>query len=127
MLKINQIFMKLFFLILIVIVLFFIAGYFSFKLIIVDTQNVAIYNQIWLMLGVLATFMILLIYFSIKNISTILSKDVEELQNYLNEINNKNYDAIIKINTFQEFLRISLLLKNIVKRVNQKEKKSAKK
>lgn len=119
--------MKLFFLILIVIVLFFIAGYFSFKLIIVDTQNVAIYNQIWLMLGVLATFMILLIYFSIKNISTILSKDVEELQNYLNEINNKNYDAIIKINTFQEFLRISLLLKNIVKRVNQKEKKSAKK
>ena len=127
MLKIRQTFLKLFFLLFLVFFLFFIVAYFSFKALIVDIHNVEVYNQTWMMLGVLAIFMILLIYFTGRNISNKLSKDIKELQDYLDDINNKNYDSIIKIDTFQEFLQISLILKNIVKRLSQKEKKFSKK
>ena len=127
MLKIEQTFTKLFLIIAISFFLFCVSGYFSFKFLIIDMQNIDIYNQIWIVLGIFALFILVLIYLSIKSISNKLSKDVEELQEYLDDINNKNYDSIIKINTFQEFLQISLLLKNIVKRLNQKEKKSSKK
>jgi len=56
-----------------------------------------------------------------------VSEDTKQIIEYLQAISKKNYETIIRINYFQDFLEISLLLKNLIKRVNQKDKKSSKK
>ena len=61
-------------------------------------------------------------YFVDKRNKQILS-DAKELTQYLEEINAKNYDAVIKTKYFSEFLQIELLLKNLVKRLHKKQRK----
>ena len=123
MLKIDHTFSKLFFLIAISFLLFLIASYFSLKLIIVDAGNIELYNQVWVILGGLYIFILILIYLSIKSINYKLSEDIEHFQDYLNEVSNKNYEAIVIIKYFHEFLEMSLRFKNIVKRLNNKDTK----
>ena len=123
MLKINQTFSKLFFLIAISFLLLLMASYFSLKLLIVDSENLEIYNQIWMILIALSIFILILIYFYIESIRYKFTEDIEHFQGYINEISNKNYQAVIKIKYFREFLEMSLRLKNIVKRLNNKDTK----
>ena len=52
--------------------------------------------------------------------------DISQITNYLDEVSNKNYKAVIKTKYFYEFLQISLLLKNLVKKLNKNEKKKSK-
>ena len=123
MLKIDQTFTKLFFLIATAFFIFFIASYFSCKYIIVDVENIELYNQVWMILTALFLFILILIYLFIKSINYKLSKDVEEFHNYLEEVSDKNYHTVVKIRYFKEFLEMSLRLKNIVKRLNNKDTK----
>lgn len=123
MLKIGQTFTKLFFLVAISFILFLIASYFSLKLIIVNTENIELYNQAWMLLGTLSIFILLLIYFSIRNISNKFTEDVKQFQDYLDEVSNKNYQAVVIIKYFHEFLEMSLSLKNIIKRLHNKHSK----
>lgn len=123
MLKISKTFTKLFSLIAITFTLFFIASYFSIRLFVIQAEDLEIYNQIWLVLGVLLVFTLALLLFSIKSISYKFSQDVKELHDYLQEISDKNYDAVIKIRFIHEFLEMSLRLKNIIKRLNNKDSK----
>lgn len=72
-----------------------------------------------------AVFM--LIAFILTNkISKKVNYDIDQLAFYLNEISNKNYKAIVKTKYFNEFLHISLLLKNLVKKLSNREKKKRK-
>ena len=123
MLKIDRTFTKLFFLIAISFILFFVATYFSLRLIIVNAQNIELYNQVWLILGTLSIFILLLIYFSIKSVSNKLVEDAEHFQGYLDEVSNKNYEAVVIIKYFHEFLEMSLRLKNVVKRLKNRDTK----
>ena len=123
MLKIDKTFTKLFFLIAISFFLFIVVSYFSLKLIIVDSENIELYNQVWMMLGALYLFILTLVYLSIKSINYKLSEDIEHFQDYLEEVSNKNYQAVIKIKYFHEFLEMSLRFKNIIKRLNNKHSK----
>ena len=52
--------------------------------------------------------------------------DISQITTYLDEISNKNYKAVVKTRYFYEFLQISLLLKNLVKKLNKNEKKKIK-
>jgi two-component system, OmpR family, phosphate regulon sensor histidine kinase PhoR len=52
--------------------------------------------------------------------------DIDQITDYLNHISNKNYKAIIKTKYFNEFLYISILLKNLVKKLANREKKKNK-
>jgi len=122
-LKIDQTFSKLFFLIAISFFIFLIVSYFSLKSIIVDAQNIELYNQVWIMLGALYIFILILIYLSIKSINYKLSEDIEHFQDYLEEVSNKNYQAVVIIKYFHEFLEMSLRLKNVVKRLNNRDTK----
>ncbi len=56
-----------------------------------------------------------------------LKEDIDALSDYLKKIDAKEYDAEIKIIHSIDFLELSLLLKNLVKRIYQKEKKASKK
>ena len=94
MLKINQIFIKLFFLFVVVLAIFAAITYFSLK----PTNNIKSYNEIWINLSVLFVLILLPTYFIIKNMSNKLSQDVKEFQKYLEEVSNKNYQAVVKQN-----------------------------
>ncbi|MDD3476161.1 MAG: ATP-binding protein [Sulfurimonas sp.] len=61
-----------------------------------------------------------------KRMSRKVVYDIEQITNYLDEISDKNYKAIIKTKYFYEFLQISLLLKNLVKKLSKQEKKKSK-
>lgn len=77
---------------------------------------------------------LLFIFLAVLIIALLISKrmskkviyDIEQITNYLDEISNKNYTSIIKIKYFYEFLQISLLLKNLVKKLSKNEKKKSK-
>lgn len=60
-------------------------------------------------------------YYILKKFVLKLDKDIDALTKYLEELNNKNYDAHLEIHHNLEFLKISLLLKNIVKRLYKKK------
>jgi len=122
-LKIDRTFTKLFVLIAISFLLFLVASYFSFKIMLVDVNNVELYNQVWMLLGTLALFILFMIYFSMRSIRSELMEDVENFQGYLDEISNKNYQTVIIIKYFHEFLEMSLSLKNVVKRLNNRDTK----
>ncbi|WP_457745952.1 hypothetical protein [Sulfurimonas sp.] len=85
------------------------------------------YNIIWLEIGVIFLLLFSLSYYIVNTLSKKILQDVQAKETYLEEINNKKYDAVIKIENYVEFLKMSLLLKNIVKRLKQKEKKASKK
>lgn len=52
--------------------------------------------------------------------------DIVQITKYLDEISNKNYKATIKTKYFYEFLQISLLLKNLVKKLHHRDKQKRK-
>ncbi len=57
-----------------------------------------------------------------------IGKDMRALKNYTEEISeSKEYKSSIKIEYYFEFLESAIYLKNIAKRLSQKEKKTLKK
>jgi len=72
--------------------------------------------------GVSFVFFFIVFYISKKTIDRVNS-DVKDIKEYLEDINAKDYKSVIKIKHYVEFLEISLLLKNIVKRLKQKDSK----
>lgn len=61
-----------------------------------------------------------------RNMSKKVVYDIMQITNYLDEISNKNYKAVIQTKYFYEFLQISLMLKNLVKKLAKNEKKKIK-
>ena len=61
-----------------------------------------------------------------KTMSAKVVYDISQITTYLDEISNKNYKAVIKTKYFFEFLQISLLLKNLVKKLAKNDKKKIK-
>ena len=60
------------------------------------------------------------------NMSKKIGYDISQIIHYLNEISNKNYKAIIKTRYFSEFLQVSLQLKNLVKKLSNRERQKRK-
>ena len=123
MLKINQIFTKLFFAFVVAFLIFFVTTYFSLKLTIIGPAAIDVYNEVWIKLGIASIFILIIVYLTVKSMSYKLLEDVEHFQDYLEEISNKNYQAVVKIKYFHDFLEMSLRLKNIIKRLNNKDSK----
>jgi hypothetical protein len=84
-------------------------------------------NMLYLILIPIFLLSILVSFYFYKRVVQRLFDDISEITQYLKEISNKNYEKVIRIKYFEDFLAISLLLKNLIKRVNQKDKKSSKK
>ena len=59
-------------------------------------------------------------YMFLKKQNDKLVTDVETLGEHVQEISDKQYDSAIKIKYYSDLLQISLVLKNIVKRLNKK-------
>ena len=74
---------------------------------------------VFIAIGIIAAFVS-------RKMSQKVVYDILQITDYLNEVSNKNYKAIIKTKYFYEFLQISLLLKNLVKKLSKNEKKKIK-
>lgn len=59
-------------------------------------------------------------------ISKKIRHDITQITEYLREISEKNYKAIIKTEHFSEFLYIALTLKNLAKKLHDREKQKRK-
>jgi len=86
------------------------------------------YNGVWIEIFVVFILLSLLVFYMLKKLNAKLEEDIDAIDTYVKEISeHKNYDAVIKIKHYLEFLEIAVVFKNIAKRLNQKEKKSSKK
>lgn len=107
----------------------YLGSYFLVKtLLIKNGITVEELNTIYISLGFFLLFVLALSVYLYSKLLHRLKYDLEQVREYLYDISeNKDYNSTIKIDNFTEFLQISLVLKNIVKRLNQKEKKTSKK
>jgi len=86
------------------------------------------YNSVWMEIFVVFILLFLLVSYMLKKINSKLEEDINAIDTYVKEISeHKNYDAVIKIKHYLEFLEIAVVFKNIAKRLKQKEKKTSKK
>jgi nitrate/nitrite-specific signal transduction histidine kinase len=58
----------------------------------------------------------------LKKYTKKIDDDLSSIIDYIEDINNKKYNSIIKVDNYLEFLQISIILKNIAKRLKQKTK-----
>lgn len=84
------------------------------------------FYSLWIKLFFVFAIIVVIAAFISKNMSQKILYDIEQITKYLDEVSNKNYKAIIKTKYFYEFLHISLLLKNLVKKLSKNEKKKIK-
>ncbi|ADN08648.1 hypothetical protein [Sulfurimonas autotrophica] len=81
------------------------------------------FNALWLDIGSAFIIVFTISYFFIRRLQKRISQDTSKIQDYLEAIDAKNYDAVLKINYYTEYLHIAVLLKNLVKRLKNKDKK----
>ncbi|MBV5320513.1 MAG: sensor histidine kinase [Sulfuricurvum sp.] len=72
--------------------------------------------------GVLVVISLIIAY----KISTKTRYDILQITRYLDEISAKNYRAVLKPEYFREFLQISIMLKNLVKKLHNRDKQKRK-
>jgi two-component system, OmpR family, phosphate regulon sensor histidine kinase PhoR len=60
------------------------------------------------------------------NISKKARYDILQITQYLDQVSSKNYRAVLKPEYFREFLQISILLKNLVKKLHNRDKQKRK-
>jgi signal transduction histidine kinase len=84
------------------------------------------FYELWAKLAAsFALFIAIALIVSYK-ISKKAEYDIAQITHYLHEISAKNYMAVLKPEHFREFLQITLLLKNLVKKLRNRDKQKRK-
>lgn len=84
------------------------------------------FYELWIKLaGSFALFILVALFIAFK-ISKKARYDIAQITQYLHEISAKNYTATLKPEYFREFLQITLLLKNLVKKLRNRDKQKRK-
>lgn len=133
----NDIFLKTILIFLIVFVILFFISYaiskhFILSLVLSEPhqieQTIEAFNIVWLKISLVFFVLMMIAYFILKSLRNKIYEDLDSLSAYLYEISqNKNYEKSVKIKHYIEFLQITVSLKNIIKRLAQKDKKTGKK
>jgi len=84
------------------------------------------FYSLWTKLFFVFLLILIIAAFISRSMSQRIVYDISQITNYLDDVSNKNYKAVIKTKYFYEFLQISLLLKNLVKKLSKNEKKKIK-
>ena len=82
-------------------------------------ENTASLSMVFFFLGLSMFFLSVIVFYYLKKQNEHLLEDVEELSEHILDISDKEYTTNINIKYYSEFLQISLLLKNIIKRLNK--------
>lgn len=89
-------------------------------------QVMSDFYSLWSRLIFVFLFIIAIAFYFTKSMSDRILYDIKQITAYLDEVSNKNYKAILKTRYFFEFLQISLILKNLVKKLSNRDKKKRK-
>ncbi|MDF1881458.1 sensor histidine kinase [Sulfurimonas sp. MAG313] len=84
------------------------------------------FYTLWFRLAVVFSAFVLISLFMAYSLSKKIRHDITQITEYLREISDKNYKAIIKPEHFSEFLYIALTLKNLAKKLNNRDKQKRK-
>lgn len=84
------------------------------------------FYTLWSRLALVFSIFILIGLFVAYNISKKIRHDIQHITDYLREISDKNYKAIVKPEFFSEFLYIALTLKNLAKKLNNRDRQKRK-
>ncbi len=85
------------------------------------TTLMSSFNDVWITIFIIFGMVFLGGFFLLRFWVGKVTQEVDDINNYLEEINKKNYEAVLKIEHHLEFLRLTVLLKNIVKRLKNKK------
>ena len=77
-------------------------------------------------IGLIYIFIFVIALYTSKVMSRKVLADIGRIKVYLDEISDKNYKANLKVKYFHEFLEISLLLKNLVKKLDKRDRQKRK-
>lgn len=84
------------------------------------------FYTLWIKLFAAFTILILIALAIAYNISKKARYDIQQITHYLDQVSAKNYKAVIKPQYFKEFLQISVMLKNLVKKLQNRDKQKRK-
>ncbi len=84
------------------------------------------FYALWSRLALVFTVFVLISLIIAYKLSKKIHHDITQITNYLKEISGKNYKAVIKPEYFSEFLYIALTLKNLAKKLNNRDKQKRK-
>lgn len=83
----------------------------------------SLFYELWITLSILFVIILGALYLIVRQLNKRVLYDIKQLKEYIDEIESKKYDAVIHIKYIYEFLEISLMLKNVIKRLQKKDKK----
>jgi len=84
------------------------------------------FYSLWSRLAIVFSVFIVIGLVIAYKISKKIRHDIQQITDYLREISDKNYKAIIKPQFFSEFLYIALTLKNLAKKLNNRDRQKRK-
>ncbi|MDP3302002.1 MAG: HAMP domain-containing sensor histidine kinase [Sulfuricurvum sp.] len=84
------------------------------------------FYELWIKLAASFVLFIIIALILAFKISEKAQYDIAQITHYLHEISAKNYMAVLKPQYFREFLQITLLLKNLVKKLRNRDKQKRK-
>ncbi|MFT5835251.1 MAG: two-component system phosphate regulon sensor histidine kinase PhoR [Sulfurimonas sp.] len=84
------------------------------------------FYSLWSKLFLVFLVVLVVAFYISKRMSERIVYDIEQITIFLDELSNKNYNAIVKTKYFYEFLQISLMLKNLVKKLSSRDKQKRK-
>lgn len=84
------------------------------------------FYTLWIQLVGAFSVLVVIALIIAYNISKKTRYDILQITRYLDEVSAKNYRAVLKPEYFREFLQISILLKNLVKKLNNRDKQKRK-
>ena len=84
------------------------------------------FYDLWLKLAGSFAFFIIIALFVSHKMAKKVQYDIDQITLFLHEVSNKNYNATLKPKFLREFLQITLLLKNLVKKLRNRDKQKRK-
>jgi len=84
------------------------------------------FYTLWIKLFIAFTVLVAIALAIAYKISKKARHDILQITHYLDQISAKNYKAILKPEYFREFLQISIMLKNLVKKLQNRDKQKRK-
>ena len=84
------------------------------------------FYTLWSRLALVFSAFVLIGLVIAYKISKKIRHDIQQITDYLREISEKNYKAIVKPEFFSEFLYIALTLKNLAKKLNNRDRQKRK-
>jgi signal transduction histidine kinase len=89
-------------------------------------QVLSHFYELSLKIAIIYIFILIISFYTSKTMSQQVIEDISRIKKYLDDISDKNYKSNLKVKYFHEFLEISLLLKNLVKKLDKRDKQKRK-